>query len=120
MSGRYEQQKHIEPESQEARGQDDSYERQEDARPRLSCLLGVAQLREIPGERIQILQFNDAPATAGADLLEEAMLARRLPGTGDIDLVGLVRVLEEIGATPLLALWAPNRTAAPCAGGIES
>ena len=56
-------------------------------------------LRKIPGELIGSTQWNDAPATPSANLPEEAMVARLLPGEGDIPLVELVRVLDEIGST---------------------
>ncbi len=55
-------------------------------------------LRRIPGARIGSTQWNDAPATPSANLMEEAMSARLLPGEGDIPLVDLVRALDEIGS----------------------
>jgi len=60
------------------------------------------QLAQIPGERIFTVQINDAPATPQADLWEELMTGRLLPGQGSFDLIGLIRTLDAIGArTPI-------------------
>lgn len=56
------------------------------------------QLARIPGERISTVQINDAPAVPAADLFEETMTGRLLPGEGDFDLVGLIRTLDKIGS----------------------
>jgi sugar phosphate isomerase/epimerase len=55
-------------------------------------------LRAIPGDRIGSTQFNDAPLTPSKNLSAEAMSARLSPGEGEIPLVELVRVLDEIGS----------------------
>lgn len=55
-------------------------------------------LRAIPGDRIGSTQFNDAPLTPSENLSAEAMSARLSPGEGEIPLVELVRVLDEIGS----------------------
>ena len=58
----------------------------------------LEQLAAIPGERIFTVQINDAPALAGADLFQETMTGRLLPGDGDFDLTGLIRTLDRIGS----------------------
>jgi sugar phosphate isomerase/epimerase len=61
----------------------------------------VATLRTIPPERIHLFQLNDAPAEPAEDLMAESM-ARLLPGEGAIDIVGLIGVLDEMGAEPVV------------------
>ena len=58
----------------------------------------LQQLAAIPGERIFTVQINDAPARPGADLFEETMTGRLLPGEGDFDLTGFIRTLDRIGS----------------------
>lgn len=60
-------------------------------------------LRSFEPERIHVLQINDAPAEPGPDLMTETMTQRRLPGDGDIDIAGLLAVLDDIGADPIVA-----------------
>lgn len=60
-------------------------------------------LRSIPADRFKIFQICDAAAEPRSDPLEECLVDRRLPGEGVVDLVGLVRIFEEIGADPILA-----------------
>jgi sugar phosphate isomerase/epimerase len=55
-------------------------------------------LRRLPGTRILGVQLNDAPREPEPDLIAETTRRRLLPGEGDIDLVGLVRILDEIGS----------------------
>jgi sugar phosphate isomerase/epimerase len=62
-----------------------------------------ATLRAIPPGKIHILQISDAPAEPQGELLDETMNHRMLPGEGDADLVGLIRILDEMGAHPLVA-----------------
>ena len=62
-----------------------------------------ATLRLLPPERIHVLQLNDAPAEPTADLMTETMTARLLPGHGDIDIAGLLAVLDDMGADPIVA-----------------
>ncbi len=57
------------------------------------------QLAQIPGERIHAVQINDAPAKPQADLFQETMTSRLLPGDGDFDLTGFIRTLDRIGST---------------------
>jgi sugar phosphate isomerase/epimerase len=55
------------------------------------------QLRTIPGDQVNYVQIDDAPATPEADLSDETQHRRLPPGDGDLDLVGLLRALREIG-----------------------
>jgi len=62
------------------------------------------QLAAIPGERIHTVQINDAPETPQADLWQELMTGRLLPGQGSFDLTGLIRTLDAIGSTAPIAV----------------
>jgi sugar phosphate isomerase/epimerase len=62
----------------------------------------LAQLAALPGARVTALQLSDAPAAAQADLPQESMRARRLPGEGAIDLVAFLRALDAIGCRATL------------------
>lgn len=59
----------------------------------------LEQLRRIPGDRVNYVQIDDAPAEPEADLSEETQHRRLLPGKGELDLVGLLRTLNDIGCT---------------------
>ena len=54
-------------------------------------------LRAIPGEKVIHLQISDAPAQPAPNVVEETIGHRLLPGHGDIDLGGLLRLLDETG-----------------------
>jgi sugar phosphate isomerase/epimerase len=54
-------------------------------------------LRRLPGNRVLAIQLNSAPREAQGELMVETMHDRRLPDEGDIDVVQLVRILDEIG-----------------------
>lgn len=56
-----------------------------------------AALAQLPGAACVAVQLNDAPAQAAADLVDETMRARLLPGEGAIDLVELIRQLDRAG-----------------------
>ncbi|MCX7283502.1 MAG: sugar phosphate isomerase/epimerase [Novosphingobium sp.] len=58
----------------------------------------LAELADIPGERIHAVQLSDAPAQASADVWAELMSARLLPGEGAFDLAGLIQTLDRIGS----------------------
>ncbi len=60
-------------------------------------------LRTIPPERIEVFQICDAAAVRKDDPLAECLEDRRLPGEGAVDLVSLVRLLDQIGARPIIA-----------------
>lgn len=58
-----------------------------------------AQLGSLPGERVFIVQFNDAAALpVGDGYLDETMHHRMAPGEGGLPLVEFVRVMDGIGA----------------------
>ena len=61
-------------------------------------------LARIPGERIHTVQLNDAPATPAANMWDEMMNARLLPGEGAFDLAGLIGTLDRIGSTAPLGV----------------
>jgi sugar phosphate isomerase/epimerase len=54
-------------------------------------------LRAAPGERILGLQINDAPTEPAADLVEETLAARLLPGEGECGVEGVLRTLRRAG-----------------------
>ena len=56
-----------------------------------------AALRAAGGARIVGVQLNDAPLAAEADVLDESLHRRLMPGAGELDVVGLVRLLDELG-----------------------
>ena len=58
-----------------------------------------AKLRDVPARRILSIQLNDAPREAEANLVDETLHRRLLPGEGDIDLVGILRTFHELGVT---------------------
>lgn len=50
-------------------------------------------LDEIPGERILVVQINDAAAEPVGSLLNDTLNHRRMPGEGDFDLAGVLPIL---------------------------
>jgi len=58
----------------------------------------AAGLRAVPGERVLGLQLDDGPVRPEADLPTASLHERALPGAGELDLVGLLRTLRDIGA----------------------
>jgi sugar phosphate isomerase/epimerase len=54
------------------------------------------QLTDLPGAGIAAVQLNDGPRVH-EDHLRHARAARRLPGFGDLDVVGLVRAVQDAG-----------------------
>ncbi|HWO73928.1 MAG TPA: sugar phosphate isomerase/epimerase family protein [Dehalococcoidia bacterium] len=56
-----------------------------------------AQLRAVPPEKIMAVQLNDGSASLVGTVQQDARRRRRLPGQGDFDLTGLVRLLDEMG-----------------------
>jgi len=54
-------------------------------------------LAQIPGDRIFCVQLCDGPREAPADLAQEAMYERRLPGEGEWDIDGYLRTLTASG-----------------------
>ncbi|MAG31449.1 MAG: hypothetical protein CL908_11245 [Deltaproteobacteria bacterium] len=83
----------------------------------------LEMLRDIPGEKIGSTQWNDAPKDAWSSLPEEAMQGRLKPGEGDIPLIELVRVLNEIGSrapTGVEVINAEHETMDPARVGRET
>jgi sugar phosphate isomerase/epimerase len=74
-----------------------------------------AALRAVPAGRIVAVQLDDADAPSGAPY--EDTLRRRLPGEGTFDLVGLVRLLDDIGVdVPVsVEIISPEHAARPLA-----
>jgi sugar phosphate isomerase/epimerase len=63
-------------------------------------------LSRIPGERIHYVQVADAPAavaTGRDEYIAQAMSARPVPGTGEVDIPAVLAGLDSIGATPFAA-----------------
>jgi sugar phosphate isomerase/epimerase len=56
----------------------------------------VDQLNDLPGAGIAAVQLNDGPLVHG-DFLTHARGQRKLPGEGDLDVVGLVRAVQRSG-----------------------
>jgi sugar phosphate isomerase/epimerase len=56
-----------------------------------------APLASIDPKRIAGIQLSDAPRTAEANLVDETLHRRRIPGDGDADLAGLLRHLADGG-----------------------
>lgn len=54
-------------------------------------------LRAIPADRIVAIQFDDADHEMVGSMFEDTTLRRRLPGQGSFDLVGFIKLLDEIG-----------------------
>ena len=82
----------------------------------------------VPAEKILACQLNDAPARAEEDLIQETLHRRRLPGEGDIDLLGILRYLREGGSPAPLGIEvfsddlhdeAPEVVARRCAEGLR-
>lgn len=69
-------------------------------------------LRQISPERVLTVQLSDAPAEAPADLAAEMMGGREVPGDGGLDLVGVVRTLDAIGARAPIGVEVFNAAAA--------
>lgn len=57
-----------------------------------------ALLRALPGDKVGSVQLNDAPRQVAENMMMESMLARRMPGDGDIPIADVVRILDAIGS----------------------
>lgn len=62
----------------------------------------LAAVRALEPERVHVLQLDDAPARPAGDLAAETVADRLLPGDGDVDLLGLLDAIDEIGAKPVV------------------
>jgi sugar phosphate isomerase/epimerase len=60
---------------------------------------GDGALRALAGARVLAVQLSDAPDRAEADVIDETMHRRRLPGQGDGNLAELVRLLDATGSS---------------------
>lgn len=58
-----------------------------------------ALIAAMPGDRIIAIQLEDIPLEAPCPLLEETTTRRLLPGEGEQDLVGFLRMLRTAGCT---------------------
>lgn len=54
-------------------------------------------LGRIPSDRIYTVQLADGPAAAPADLAQEAMYHRMMPGTGEFGVAGFLSLLDAMG-----------------------
>jgi sugar phosphate isomerase/epimerase len=74
-------------------------------------------LRAIPPERIACVAISDADAGVVGDLIEDTTRHRRLPGRGSFDLVGFLRLLDElgIGAPVTVEILSDEQNARPTA-----
>lgn len=56
-----------------------------------------ADLAKVPGEKVFTVQLLDGPTAAPADLSDEAVYHRQMPGAGEFDVPGFVRLLGTMG-----------------------
>jgi sugar phosphate isomerase/epimerase len=59
----------------------------------------LADLARIPGDRVFVVELNDAPAPQSDDLFLDTIHHRVMCGTGTFDVVGFVETLRQIGFT---------------------
>ena len=57
----------------------------------------LADLAKIPGDKVFVVELNDAPAPQSTDLFHDTIHHRVLCGSGGFDLAGLVETLQQIG-----------------------
>jgi len=83
---------------------------------------------KVPASRILAVQLDDAPAQAEENLVEETLNRRRVPGEGDIDLPGILRMLRDGGSPAPLGIEVfcedlfplpPSEVAIRCAEGVR-
>jgi sugar phosphate isomerase/epimerase len=60
----------------------------------------LAQLAAIPADRLFAVQLSDGPAEPEPDLWHAASHDRWLPGTGQLDVTGILRAVRGMGARP--------------------
>jgi sugar phosphate isomerase/epimerase len=64
-----------------------------------------AQVRALPGDRVFAVQMNDGPRRPQLDDYKQDCMTHRLPpGTGELDCVGFVRLLSDIGVRAPISL----------------
>ena len=59
----------------------------------------LADLAQIPGEKVFVVELNDAPPPQSADLFYDTIHHRVMCGAGTFDVKGFVSVLQQIGFT---------------------
>ena len=59
----------------------------------------LADLAEIPGDKVFVVELNDAPEPQSPDLFLDTIHHRVLCGSGTFDLPGLTKTLQQIGFT---------------------
>ena len=57
----------------------------------------LADLAEIPGDKVFVVELNDAPAPQSTDLFQDTIHHRVLCGAGTFDVKGFVGTLQQIG-----------------------
>jgi sugar phosphate isomerase/epimerase len=57
----------------------------------------LADLAEVPGDKVFVVELNDAPRPQSTDLFHDTIHHRVLCGSGTFDVVGFVRTLQGIG-----------------------
>ncbi len=57
----------------------------------------LADLAEVPGDKVFVVELNDAPAPQSTDLFHDTIHHRVLCGSGTFDVGGFVRTLQGIG-----------------------
>ena len=57
----------------------------------------LADLAEVPGEKVFVVELNDAPGPQSADLFHDTIHHRVLCGSGTFDVGGFIRTLQGIG-----------------------
>ena len=64
-------------------------------------------LRQIPSEKLRVVQLCDAPAESpdDMDIATETMTARLLPGDGAVDFAEVLSIVSDVGAEPI---WFPE------------
>jgi sugar phosphate isomerase/epimerase len=62
----------------------------------------IAVLRDVPPERIYMVQLSDAPGRPAGDLVAEGLSGRLLPGDGVIDILGVLEALDDIGVKAIV------------------
>jgi len=55
------------------------------------------QVRSVPADRFFVIQFDDADAVQVGGYMEDTTRRRRLPGQGAFDLIGFIRMLDDMG-----------------------
>lgn len=57
----------------------------------------MADLAEVPGDKVFVVELNDAPAPQSTDLFHDTIHHRVLCGSGTFDVTGFIRTLQGIG-----------------------